>query len=821
MPGQVSENTYKTSMLTFKRLLQKYGLTIILCAFTVLGLCYDFTVPLFEKPDELKHFALIQHLQSRRELPVVQAGIYQPWDQEATQPPLYHVLAAALISWLDLSDFEEPPRNPHYVDERSFVWRERANNNLYLHPPGETWSTTPVIVAARLARWLSLLAGLGTVSLTYVLARVTFEAGTLGQPDQGNKEPGTIDQAVVARSPAHLPALLAAALVAFIPQFLHVSSAITNDSLSVTLAAATLVILALIIKHGTSTRYTVYLGFVLGLGAITKLSLLYLMLLTGLVYLLDLRCHRSFRRLAAAGAIITGLMILLAGWWYGRNWQVYGDATALNAHLLYRGGPLDPRPTLAQIWQTEMVGLELSFWAAFGAGQILIEPWIYTVLGWVKVGVLVGLGLGLWRGVRSQGSGMKCQVSSVRYQVLLVILALWCLIIFIALLRWMQITPASWGRLLYPALPAVGVLSVWGLAQFYLPPVPASTQPAAVTSNPKPDTYHAGWTTPALDLGLPAILVAALCLLAVISPFRYINSAYTKTPLMAEAAVSRQDLEKLDFVYDDTMHLIGYKVEEPDVQPGDWLPVTLYWQALRPIETNYTAFVHLLNPEGESIGQANTYPDGGNWPTSMLETEAVLKDTYYVPVSAGVNAPLVARLALGIFEFDSPDQAAKSAVNAAGDSLEPIVGAIPVLPRQWPELKPDHALEANFGGQIRLAGYDWPAQKIEPEAVAPLTLYWAALQPPGRDLNLFIHLIDPATGEQAAGFDGPPRFPTGFWQSGNTIVDARMLALPADLPPGKYTLMIGWYNLADFARLPLVGGDQEGDALLLLTVLVN
>jgi hypothetical protein len=205
----------------------------------------------------------------------------------------------------------------------------------------------------------------------------------------------------------------------------------------------------------------------------------------------------------------------------------------------------------------------------------------------------------------------------------------------------------------------------------------------------------------------------------------------------------------------------------------------------------------------------------------MLEPGAVLKDTYYVPVSAEVNAPLVARLALGIFEFDSPDRAAKPAMNAAGDDVEPMVGAIPILPRQWPELRPDQALEANFGGQIRLAGFDWPAQNIEPGAVVPLSLYWETVQPPGRDLNLFVHLVDSVTGEQVAGFDGPPRFPTGFWQPGNTIVDARRLTLPADLPPGEYALFIGWYNLADFARLRLAGGGQAGDALRLLTIRVD
>jgi len=244
-----------------------------------------------------------------------------------------------------------------------------------------------VFVAARISRWLSLLAGLVTITLTFFLARVTFSG-----------------------EPPWLP-LLAAALVAFIPQFLHVSSAITNDGLSATIAAAALVMLALVIRNGGSFRYAMLLGIILGLGAITKLSLLYLVPLTGLVLLLDWWRQRSLSQLLAYGVVIAGLMLLLAGWWYWRNWRLYDDISALNAHLLYRGGRLDPRPTLAEIWQTELTGLELSFWAAFGAGQILLEPWIYELLRWVKYIVLIGLVIGVWRTIRWQVARLRSQAT--------------------------------------------------------------------------------------------------------------------------------------------------------------------------------------------------------------------------------------------------------------------------------------------------------------------------------------------------------------------------------------------------------------------------
>jgi hypothetical protein len=752
---------------------------------------------LFEKPDELKHFALIQLIQSQHRLPVVDGTVVQAWDQEGTQPPFYHLVAALLTTWLDLEDFVEPVRNPHYADDRSFVWRERGNNNLYLHPPAENWRREPVLLAARLARWLSLLAGAGTILLTYGLARLVFggeQADRWPSFASEPEKPGFTNNELFATQAA----LLAAALVAFLPQFLHVSSAISNDGLSVTLAAAALVLLASILRDGSSKRSALGLGLILGMGAITKLSLLYLLPLTGLVLVVEAIRRPAWPALAGQGLILGGLVGGLAGWWYGRNWLVYGDVTALNAHLLYRGGALEPRPTLAHLWQTELVGLELSFWAAYGAGQILLEPWLYDLLGWIKYIIFAGLGLGVWRALRPGRRGL----ANLATWPMLLLLGLWSVTIFIALLRWMQITPASWGRLLFPTLPALAVLTVWGLAQFSRLPF---------------------WRTPDRPLFPPllgpALLLLFLFGLALISPFRYLAAAYGKPPLIPEAALARVDFSPLDLTYAGGLRLLGYRVEKPAIRAGEWLPVTLYWQASRPIAENYSSFVHLLDQEGQAIGQANTYPAGGHWPTSMLPPGQVLAATYhiFVPPAAETKAPLLTRLAFGIFTFDDPARAAKVALNRQGEVVEPVVSGLPLLPHHWPELNPQIPYSADFAGQIRLIGYDWVNQSWEAGTQPALTLYWQTLAPPGRDLTLFIHLVDPRTKRQITGFDGPPSFPTSLWQAGNTFIEPRRLALPADLAPGDYQLIIGWYEPATLARL----STTDGDMLPLLTVTVT
>ena len=60
--------------------------------------------------------------------------------------------------------------------------------------------------------------------------------------------------------------------------------------------------------------------------------------------------------------------------------------------------------------------------------------------------------------------------------------------------------------------------------------------------------------------------------------------------------------------------------------------------------------------------------------------------------------------------------------------------------------------------------------------------------------------------------------PTTFWQTGDRIYDEKTIALPAGLPPGDYTLVVGLYDPATGERLPAVGPDGQryaNDAVVL------
>jgi uncharacterized membrane protein len=130
--------------------------------------------------------------------------------------------------------------------------------------------------------------------------------------------------------------------------------------------------------------------------------------------------------------------------------------------------------------------------------------------------------------------------------------------------------------------------------------------------------------------------------------------------------------------------------------------------------------------------------------------------------------------------------------------------------------QPTIQLNATFGGELHLRGYslDLFGGVAQPGGSLPITLYWDAAALPTHDYQMFLHLCrDCALPPLASDDDSPPLHgyaPAGLtttWQVGDPVHDERTLALPANLPPGRYTLLLGVYpsgNPSEQARLPVV-----------------
>jgi len=138
-----------------------------------------------------------------------------------------------------------------------------------------------------------------------------------------------------------------------------------------------------------------------------------------------------------------------------------------------------------------------------------------------------------------------------------------------------------------------------------------------------------------------------------------------------------------------------------------------------------------------------------------------------------------------------------------------------VAPR--PE-EPAAPLDARFGKHIRLRGYALVGDSFAPGDILPATLFWETQAPIPEPYKVTIQLLDGA-GQLVAQRDTEPGdglTPTSIWEPGHVLVDRYGVPLPADLAPGRYTLVVGLYHVATGERLPVtLSGESVGDHLAL------
>jgi hypothetical protein len=118
--------------------------------------------------------------------------------------------------------------------------------------------------------------------------------------------------------------------------------------------------------------------------------------------------------------------------------------------------------------------------------------------------------------------------------------------------------------------------------------------------------------------------------------------------------------------------------------------------------------------------------------------------------------------------------------------------------------------KASFGNQITLDSYRLSQSPLSPGAALCAELTWSAPATPDGDYTVFVHLVAP-DGRVVAQNDMQPQngfAPTSQWAAGTPLIDRHGLLLPADLPPGDYTVRVGLYRVDDQTPLRVTRGDN-------------
>jgi len=773
---------------------RSYWIVVIVILYLALAVIYGLVTPIYEGPDEIGHVLYVKHIAEGRGIPVQsrEYAIAYGFGQEGSQAPLYYALNAALVRvfGLSLTDLKGlPPSNPFTTCGRPAHY----NVARYRHDPRqEAFPYQGAARAVHAMRLLSALLGGATVVAVYAATRLAF-------PD--------VEEA----------ALLAAVLMAFNPQFVFMSGVVNNDNLVSCLTAVAVALTLYGLRRGFTWQRVLVLGVVCGLAPLAKLGGLTAPAFAGLGLLADFGSqianrksqianqqigksanpqiadrkspfvHSSIRRFVDSlirhspfairhcSLFIVSLFIV-SGWWFARNWTLYGDPTGTNMMLSIYGGR---KGWPARLIVPELLKTFRSYWAAFACELSFPRP-VYWAFG-LLIGVSVVGWIRRWKAALRWDRGIVA------------LFLLWLGVVAASWVRWNIITYAPLGRLFFQANAVIGALLGYGLAR--------------LTSRPR-------WMLFGVGAGLWALALAGA--LFVVRPAFALPARYPtpySPPIGGAGGVPPQPLPQT--IFGAEIEVLGYAVSGRSLEPGQTLEVALFLQATRPISEDYALALQLLSPvpgDDTTLVNFNTIPGGGSYPTYAWRPDEVVVDRYRLRVPDRVEQTQAWRVVAIFYRLSGGERLPVAvAGQPAGEMLE--LGLVRVGEgregREGTEgrgVPLDAQLETGpvFGEAIRLEG-----MRVLPEGDRlRVQVWWRAAARLEKDYTALVHLYDTEGTLLAAG-DAPPLrggFPTSLWEPGDLIADEYVLT---DDDRARF-IGLGWYDPLTGARLP---GFEDGNPL--------
>ena len=109
-------------------------------------------------------------------------------------------------------------------------------------------------------------------------------------------------------------------------------------------------------------------------------------------------------------------------------------------------------------------------------------------------------------------------------------------------------------------------------------------------------------------------------------------SSPSPTCKAAEIKIEGSPLAAEAINFDNQIALESLQIETPAASPGQTVVVTARWRGLRPMESDYTVFIHLLGPDGIVHGQVDMWPVQGTLPTTQWPINEPIADRFEVRV---------------------------------------------------------------------------------------------------------------------------------------------------------------------------------------------
>lgn len=694
-------------------------------AFFSVGLTYLYASPHFESPDSIYHVGVIKWIADHGgALPVQSPDHDELYAHEGSQPPLYYLFMTPIWRAIDTSDFADFfQRNPLVIAGHPARLGNR-NQVFYRQPhPPNLKGTSLALTIIRLL----------TLSMSAVTVYAVYQSARTIQP----------------RSTGF--ALLATALAAFNPQFLFVSSSVSNDNLVTMLVSLITWQTLLMLREGFETRRSLLISLLIALASLSKLSGLAPILAVGAAALFTARRKADRRGFVVLAGSMLLFWLVIASWWYLRNIMLYGELFGTNALIDHYGGR---NASLTQLLTAESAGFRYSYWGLFGWFSIFISRLHYQAMDILSIVAVGGLVIHLLR-IRHDRFAIGA------FMTLSLLAALGA-----ASLIWYSLqTTASQGRLLFPTIAAISLLLAMGVCAIRLP-------------------------APVIALLMFAFSIAA--------PILYIFPQYDHPPRVEDIPRSAH---RVDVRWGE-IRLIGHELPPPRRWlPGDEIPLTLYWEPMAQSAEPHALFISLINEAGGALATIDSFPGWGSLPTTWWQPGAIYKDDYILQIPEDALGVSPVQLHIGWYAY--PNGANIRPTLGSGEQADaytiPLGAFIDTESRETLGAEA-HRADAVFGDAIRLEAWRFSDGHI-------LELEWRLRREIEGDLRVFsIALAEPyqtnAPFEIVAQADDSPPARLDYFKAGENFITRHAFQLPPSYSK-EHSVYIGWYDESRGQRLTI------------------
>lgn len=274
----------------------------------------------------------------------------------------------------------------------------------------------------------------------------------------------------------------------------------------------------------------------------------------------------------------------------------------------------------------------------------------------------------------------------------------------------------------------------------------------------------------------------------------------------------------LNFLFGDAVRLLGLNFGVGAVPSGGEAPLTLYWQALRPLADDYQVVLRLVDARGHQWGIYEGRPAAYEHPTFRWRPGEIVPGRLQLHVLPGtppgqydLTIELYPTATTQPLEIRAPDGSPLgqtriiASLNVTLPAQPPDMGALQRSIPTW--------LHVRLAPEVLLLGHDTAAASVLPGDVMRLSLWWQALAGPTQDYGLALRLVD-AQGRAASQQITPlttQSYPTSAWHPLEVVRGQIDYLVRYDTAPGDWRLQ---------AQLTL-GGLSVGEPVILAPVHVG